>query len=137
MTFFGIGRREFDRAGEDNEVLHGNIRYDFLNCSRAAFVLDQRIQETATMDTIDIGPLGFVFSAEYDAVEMLGLDTQDAAGRQDCMIDPGKAAVGTWQNKVVQDVFAAFGQRGTNPELSDRASNIKCDVIRDRPKDQG
>ena len=81
------------------------------------------------MDAVDICLLCFVRPADYDPVEVLGLDTQDATSRQNCVIDFGEAAVGAGQNKVVQYVFATPGQRRSNPETSDRTGYIERHVI--------
>ena len=89
------------------------------------------------MYAVDVRPLRLVFATEYDAVEMLGLDAQNAAGCQDRMIDFREAAVGAGQYEVVQDVFAAFRQSSADPELSDRASDIERYVISHRSKYKG
>ncbi len=127
-------RRELDGAREDHEIVDRHVRHDLPEGTGAPLVLDYRVQKASPMNAIDVRPLSLVLAAEHDAVAVFGLDAEDAAGRQDRMVDLGEPAVGTGNDEIVQDVGAAFCQCGADPELSDLARNETDDMVGDRAK---
>lgn len=84
---FGRRSRKFDAAREHDQVVDRNIGHDILQCASAALVLNRRVEETLASRAVDVSPLRFVVLAEDDAVVVLGLDAQYAAGGQDGVVD--------------------------------------------------
>ena len=112
-------RSEFNRAGKDHEIVDRHIGYNLLQGACPPFILNQRIEEASPMHAIDVGPLRFVLIAKNDAVAVPRLDAEDAARREDGVIDLREPAVGAGNDEIMQDVRAAPAQGGAYAKIAD------------------
>ena len=133
----GRWRWELDRPGEDHNVRNRHIRNHLLQRSSAAFILNKRIQKAPPKRAINIGPLWLIFSAEDDAVIVLGLNAEYAACGKNCMVNLYQTAVRAWQYEIVQHIGTAGSERSSNAHLADLARDNTHDMAGDRAKYEG
>ena len=80
------------------------------------------------MYAVDIRPLWFVGAAKDDAIVVLGLNTEDAAGRQDRVVDMCQAAVGAGEDEILQYVWRPGVQNLVYAPFADLLRNDPGDM---------
>ena len=129
-------RREVNHGGEYYEVGDRHLWHDVLQGSRAALILNDWIQKTATGYAVYVGPLRFILRTKDDAIVVLGLNAQYASGRQNGVVDFLQTAVGTGQNEIVQNIRASFVECASNAHSAKATGDDSRDMTRRRTKDQ-